>query len=98
VLSPVLPGVEFEFMRTTISAGVDAGVFQPHGPGSREYLAVEAGTLRLLLNGDEIDLRQGDSIFYAGDCHHGFANPGTAPCVYYLAMDLAGTAAHGDAR
>jgi transcriptional regulator with XRE-family HTH domain len=98
VLSPVLPGVEFEFMRTTISAGVDAGVFQPHGPGSREYLAVEAGTLRLLLNGDEIDLRQGDSVFYAGDCHHGFANPGTAPCVYYLAMDLAGTAAHGDAR
>jgi transcriptional regulator with XRE-family HTH domain len=106
VLSPVLPGVEFEFMRTTIDPGVDAGVFQPHGPGSREYLAVESGTLRLSLDGDELRLHQGDSVFYAGDCNHGFANPGTKPCVYYLAMDLAmdlamnlaGTAAHGRAR
>src|SRR5262245_28805628 len=39
ILSPVLPGVEFELMRTTIGPGVDAGVFAPHAPGSREYLA-----------------------------------------------------------
>jgi transcriptional regulator with XRE-family HTH domain len=97
ILSPVLAGVEFEFMRTTIGAGVDAGVFQPHGPGSREYLAVEAGALRLSLDGDEVDLREGDSIFYGGDCHHGFANPSAEPCVYYLAMDLVGASAHGDA-
>jgi transcriptional regulator with XRE-family HTH domain len=88
VLSPVLPGVEFEFMRTTIDPGVDAGEFQPHGPGSREYLAVEAGTLRLSLDGDEFDLGPGDSIFYPGDSHHGFANPGPGLCVYYLVMDL----------
>jgi transcriptional regulator with XRE-family HTH domain len=90
VLSPVLPGVEFEFMRTTINAGVDAGVFVPHSPGSREYLAVESGTLRLTLDGAEHDLGQGDSIFYAGDCHHGFANQGRKACVYYLAMELTG--------
>ena len=29
ILSPVLPGVEFEFMRTTLNPGVDAGVFSP---------------------------------------------------------------------
>jgi transcriptional regulator with XRE-family HTH domain len=98
VLSPVLSGVEFEFMRTTIGPGVNAGVFPPHGPGSREYLAVEAGALRMSLDGDDVELRQGDSIFYAGDCHHGFTNPATEPCVFYLAMDLAGTAAHGAAR
>src|SRR2546427_432835 len=39
ILSPVLPGVEFELMRTTIGAGVDAGVFAPHAAGSREDLA-----------------------------------------------------------
>jgi transcriptional regulator with XRE-family HTH domain len=98
VLSPVLPGVEFEFMRTTIGAGVDTGVFQPHGPGSREYLAVEAGRLRLSLDGDEVELHAGDSVFYAGDCHHGFVNPAAVPCVYYLVMDLAGGAAHGASR
>src|SRR5262250_115100 len=43
ILSPVLPGVEFELMRTTIPAGVDAGEFAPHAPGSREYLAMERG-------------------------------------------------------
>jgi transcriptional regulator with XRE-family HTH domain len=98
VLSPVLPGVEFEFMRTTISPGVNAGMFQPHGPGSREYLAVETGTLRLSLDGDELQLCQGDSVFYAGDRHHGFANGGAEPCVYYLAMDLPGATAHGVGR
>ena len=98
VLSPVLAGVEFEFMRTTIGPRVDAGLFQPHGPGSREYLAVESGRLRLSLDGDELELREGDSIFYAGDCEHGFVNPGAKPCVYYMVMDLAGPAAHGQAR
>ena len=94
ILSPVLPGVEFELMRTTIGAGVDAGVFSPHAPGSREYLAVERGTLRLTLDGTAHDLRAGDSIYYAGDCLHGFANPGAGPCVYYLAMDVAGDRRH----
>ena len=98
VLSPVLPGVEFEFMRTTMGPGVDAGVFSPHGVGSREYLAVEAGVLRLSLDGEVVRLQRGDSVFYAGDCHHGFANPGRRPCVYYLAMELAGVASHGGRR
>jgi transcriptional regulator with XRE-family HTH domain len=90
ILSPVLPGVEFEFMRTTIAAGVDAGVFLPHAVGSREYLAMERGTLQLTLDGERHVLRAGDSIYYAGDCHHGFANGGSGDCVYYLAMDVAG--------
>jgi quercetin dioxygenase-like cupin family protein len=98
ILSPVLPGVEFELMRTTIGAGVDAGVFSPHAPGSREYLAVERGTLRLTIDGGAHTLKAGDSIYYAGDCLHGFANPGIRPCVYYLAMDVAGDRRHVDHR
>jgi transcriptional regulator with XRE-family HTH domain len=98
VLSPVLPGVEFEFMRTTIGAGVDAGTFAAHAPGSREYLAVEAGRLLLTLDGEPVELHPGDSVYYAGDCAHGFANPGSEPCVYYLAMELSGGPAHGAAR
>lgn len=94
ILSPVLPGVEFELMRTTIGPGVDAGVFVAHAPGSREYLAVERGSLRLTLDGVAHTLRAGDSIYYAGDCLHGYANPGATPCVYYLAMDVAGDRRH----
>jgi transcriptional regulator with XRE-family HTH domain len=94
ILSPVLPGVEFELMRTTIGGGVDAGVFSPHAAGAREYLAVERGTLALTLDGVVYTLHAGDSIYYAGDCHHAFANPATRPCVYYLAMDVAGDRHH----
>ncbi|PYM75414.1 MAG: XRE family transcriptional regulator [Candidatus Rokuibacteriota bacterium] len=88
ILSPVLPGVEFELVRTTIPGGVDAGEFAAHAPGSREYLAMERGVLRLTLDGVAHELRAGDSIYYAGDCRHAFANPGSEPCVYYLAMEL----------
>ena len=90
ILSPVLPGVEFEFMRTTLGPRVNAGVFAPHPPGSREYLAVERGRLTVTLDGAPVALGPGDSAYYAGDCRHGFANPGGEPCVYYLAMDVAG--------
>jgi len=90
VLSPVLPGAEFEFMRTTLGGLVDAGTFSPHAPGSREYVAVETGVLRLALDGNDVSLAAGDSAFYPGDCEHGFANPRRGPCVYYLAMDVAG--------
>lgn len=93
ILSPVLPGVEFELMRTTLGTGVDAGMFLPHARGSREYVAVEKGALLLTLDGHENILNAGDSIYYDGDCPHGFRNPGRAPCVYYLAMDVSGDVA-----
>ena len=88
ILSPVLPGVEFEFMQTTIPPHVDAGVFSPHAVSSREYVAIDQGTLRLTLNDIPYTLHAGDSIYYAGDCFHAFANPGDVSCVYYLAMDV----------
>lgn len=90
ILSPVLPGVEFELMRTTLGPSVDAGVFLPHAHGSREYVAVEKGALLLALDGEPHTLKAGDSIYYDGDCMHGFANPGRVSCVYYLAMDVSG--------
>lgn len=89
ILSPVLPGVEFELMRTTLGPRVDAGTFLPHAAGSREYVAVERGTLELSLDERSIRLDAGDSVFYPGDCRHRFVNPRRATCVYYLAMDLA---------
>jgi transcriptional regulator with XRE-family HTH domain len=99
ILSPVLPNVEFEFMRTTLRPGVDAGVFLPHAHGSREYVAIESGTLLLSINGTLHTLNAGDSIYYDGDCLHGFANPrSNAPCVYYLAMDVSGDAAGTEHR
>ena len=92
-LSPVLPGIEFELIRMTLPPGVNAGMFPPHRAGSREYLAVETGTLTLTLDGTEYHLHAGDSIYHDGDCEHGYRNEADTPCTYYLAMDVAGGAA-----
>jgi transcriptional regulator with XRE-family HTH domain len=94
-LSPDLPGVEFEFMRTTIPPGVDVGEFPPHPAGTRAYIAVERGRLRLTVAGMRYDLAAGDSISYAADVRHAFGNPGPETCVSYLAVvAAAGVARH----
>ena len=98
ILSPVLPGVEFEFMRTTLGPRVNAGVFLPHAHGSREYVAIESGTLQLTINDMPYQLTAGDSIYFDGDCMHAFANPADVPCVYYLAMDVSGDSAGTEHR
>ncbi len=90
ILSPTLPGVEFELMRTTLGPKVDAGTFDPHAPGSREYVAIESGELELTIDNVPYRLASGDAIYYAGDCRHRFRNPLARPCTYYLAMDVGG--------
>jgi transcriptional regulator with XRE-family HTH domain len=89
ILSPVLPDIEFEFMRTILEPGVDAGEFSPHAPGSHEYVAVERGCLRLVVDGVTHRLQAGDAAYFPGNRRHAFANDSTDACVYYLAMALA---------
>jgi XRE family transcriptional regulator, regulator of sulfur utilization len=88
ILSPSVPGVEFEFIRTTVPPGVEIGSFPPHAPGAREWVAVEAGSLTVELAGTPYELSAGDSIYYAGDVPHAFANRGRVECVYYTAMEV----------
>jgi XRE family transcriptional regulator, regulator of sulfur utilization len=89
ILSPNLPGVEFEFIRTVIPVAVTIGEFAPHAPGSREYIAVESGALTVTIDGTPHHLGKGDALYYAGDCTHAFANAGKALCVYYTVMHVA---------
>ncbi len=88
ILSPNLPSVEFEFIRTTVPPHVVIGQFAPHAQGSREYIAVETGRLTVTLDGIDHVLSAGDALYYAGDCTHAFANPGPAECVYYTVMEV----------
>jgi transcriptional regulator with XRE-family HTH domain len=85
ILTPVIAGVNFEWIRTTLPAGCDAGLFPAYAPGSHEFVAVDGGTLRLRLDDRALDLSAGDSAYFAADVRHGYANPGTKPCTYYVA-------------
>ncbi|ADI12132.1 putative transcriptional regulator, XRE family protein [Streptomyces bingchenggensis BCW-1] len=85
ILTPVVPGVNFEWIRTTLPPGCDAGRFPAYAPGSHEFVVVESGTLRLTLAGRTVDLDAGDSVYFAADVIHGYANPARVPCVYLVA-------------
>jgi transcriptional regulator with XRE-family HTH domain len=85
VLSPVVPGVNFELIRTTLPAGCDAGQFPAYAPGSHEYVAVETGRLRLTIADQPFELNTGDSVYFAADTVHGYENTTSSPCTYYVA-------------
>jgi XRE family transcriptional regulator, regulator of sulfur utilization len=85
ILTPVVAGVNFEWIRVVLPAGRDAGWYPAYAPGSHEFVAVDSGILRLRLDGREINLNAGDSVYFAADIRHGYANPGTGPCTYHVA-------------
>lgn len=85
VLTPVVPGVNFEWIRTTLPARCDAGTFPAYAPGSHEFVAVESGTLHLGVGDTEYALTAGDSLYFPADARHSYANRGAEPCVYHVA-------------
>lgn len=85
ILTPVVPGVNFEWIRSRLPAGCDAGGYPAYAPGSHEFVVVESGVLRLTVGDAVFDLAAGDSLYFAADAVHGYANPGTVPCTYYVA-------------
>ncbi|GAA2079759.1 helix-turn-helix domain-containing protein [Actinomadura alba] len=85
ILTPVVPGVNFEWIRSTLPPDCDAGRYPAYAPGSHEYVVVESGTLRLTIADRSVDLKKGDSAYFAADVTHAYANPGRGPCTYYVA-------------
>lgn len=85
ILTPVVPGVNFEWIRVTLPPHCDAGEYPAWAPGSHEFIAIESGTLRFTLGGKAYDLAAGDSIYFAPDAPHRYQNPSGEPCAYYVA-------------
>lgn len=85
VLTPVVAGVNFEWIHTVLPAGCDAGTFEAYAAGSHEFVVVEAGELTLTIDGEAHVLDAGDSVYYAADTPHGFANHGDTECRYHVA-------------
>jgi transcriptional regulator with XRE-family HTH domain len=85
ILTPVIPGVNFEWIRTTLPARCDAGWYPAYAPGSHEFVVVDHGVLWVRLEDRQIDLNAGDSLYFAADVRHGYANPGAVSCTYHVA-------------
>lgn len=85
ILTPVVPGVNFEWIRSTLPPGCDAGTFPAYAPGSHEFVVVDAGTLTLTIGDDRYELAAGDSVYFAADVPHGYANHTDTECGYHVA-------------
>jgi quercetin dioxygenase-like cupin family protein len=77
--------VNFELIRSTLPPGHDAGFFPAYAPRSHEYVVVESGQLQLSVGHLRLALDTGDSVYFAADVVHGYANATTEPCTYYVA-------------
>jgi transcriptional regulator with XRE-family HTH domain len=106
ILTPVVPGVNFEWVHTELPPRCERIDYPGWAAGSHEYVVVERGRLRLTLggsggsrldrdadddgdgdggDGDAYELAAGDSIYFAADVAHAYANPWDEPCSYHVA-------------
>lgn len=86
ILTPVVPGVNFEWIRSTLPPGCAPGRYPAYAPGSHEYIFVESGTVELTIGGERtVVLDAGDSIYMAADVTLEYANRSAQPCTYYVA-------------
>jgi transcriptional regulator with XRE-family HTH domain len=85
ILTPVVPGVNFEWIRSTLPPDCEAGTYPPYATGSHEFIVVQSGTLTLTVDDEVIILGEGDSLYLAADVTLSYANHSDAPCTYYVA-------------
>jgi transcriptional regulator with XRE-family HTH domain len=92
VLTPPLPGLRAEVSRHVLAPGaVTGGAGDPpmHEPGARETTLVQAGSPRLVIDGEPYPLAAGDCVTFDADLPHHFENDGKEEAVL-LAIVSAG--------
>ncbi len=90
-LSPLHLEKDVEFYELTLKVG-GALVSSPHYEGTREFLTIEEGTVRLTSGDETRDLAKGDSAHYPADVPHRIENIGLGQAVAFL-VDIYGRAA-----
>jgi transcriptional regulator with XRE-family HTH domain len=59
---------------------------EAHAPGTKELLQVQQGTITLEVADQSVTLDTGDAVAFPGDVAHSYANPGTQPARFSLAV------------
>lgn len=60
-----------------------------HFDGTREFLTVQKGAVRVDCGGESVTIRRGDSAQYAADIEHSITNIGNGPAVLFLVVTYA---------
>lgn len=84
-LSPLQLEKDVEFYELTLKAkgALDSA---PHFEGTREFLTVEKGAVRLVSADAEDELQRGDSAHYSADVPHRLENVGRGEAVAFLVV------------
>jgi transcriptional regulator with XRE-family HTH domain len=82
-LSPLHLEKDVEFYEVTLQPG-GALRSSPHFEGTREFLTVQKGSVRVESAGDAEDLEPGDSASYRADVPHAIVNAGRSVAVIFL--------------
>ncbi|HXP21604.1 MAG TPA: XRE family transcriptional regulator [Streptosporangiaceae bacterium] len=69
----------------TLGSG-DRHVSEAHSAGTRELVQVQHGTITVEVAGQPVTLDAGDAVAFGGDVAHSYANPGTQPARFSLAV------------
>ena len=59
---------------------------EAHTPGTRELIQVRQGAITVEVAGQPVTLGAGDAVAFPGDVAHSYANPGTQPARFSLAV------------
>lgn len=82
-LSPLHLEKDVEFYEVTLQSG-GALRSAPHFEGTREFLTVQKGSVRVESAGDAEELSPGDSASYRADVPHAIINTGRSAAVIFL--------------
>lgn len=82
-LSPLHLEKDVEFYEVTLQSG-GALRSSPHFEGTREFLTVQKGSVRVESAGDAEELEPGDSASYRADVPHAIINAGRSVAVIFL--------------
>jgi mannose-6-phosphate isomerase-like protein (cupin superfamily) len=82
-LSPLHLEKDVEFYQVQLREG-GALRSAAHFEGTREFLAVQKGRVRVESGGDSEDLDRGDSVNYRADVQHAIVNIGKGDAVVFL--------------
>jgi len=84
-LSPLNLEKDVEFYEVTLKPG-GALRSQPHFEGTREFLTVEEGSVRIESDQDTDELTKGDSGTYRADVSHAIINTGKSTALVFLVV------------
>lgn len=80
ILSPITPGSAVELLYHYLPARTSTGELPPYPAGTEKHVIVFDGQLTVNIGGSEVDLNEGDTVFFEPTVPFSFDNRSEKPC------------------